>query len=155
MPAGPSSNPGGDLAAAVASARAHPDALRALQALYARLDAELDALDADCRGCGRCCLFGEMGHRLYLSTLELALLAREPPPPAGRRGELECPYQQDNVCTARTRRALGCRSFFCDVGDLEAAQPLYERFHRRLRALHERTGVPYRYVELTTALGSL
>ena len=115
---------------------------------------ELAAGNAEpCRACGHCCRFDESGHWLYVSTGELALLGGVEPPQPPRRGR--CPYQVDARCTARDRRALGCRVFFCDERVREGSHELYERFHRQVRRLHERRGVAYLYVELTTALAEL
>ena len=125
-----------------------------LAALYQRLEVELSPLDARCQGCGKCCDFAAFGHRLYVTPIELAELVRQPP--ASRQGAavLRCPYQVNSHCTAHDRRTLGCRVFFCRLGD-EQAHRLYERHHAELRALHERAGVPYLYVELTAALGRI
>ena len=58
-------------------------------------------------------------------------------------------------CTARSRRPLGCRTFFCDAGVGECCSALYEPAHRGIGRLHERHGVPYQYRELTEALAEL
>ncbi|MCD4825221.1 MAG: YkgJ family cysteine cluster protein [Phycisphaerae bacterium] len=103
-----------------------------------------------CRGCGICCDFAKMDHRLYVSTGELALLTRagESATPA----ELRCPYQAGANCTAREFRPLGCRMFFCDANLTDTHEAIYEKFHGEIRLLHHRFDIEYFYVELTAAL---
>ncbi|MFW6146287.1 MAG: hypothetical protein ACOC7R_03030, partial [Planctomycetota bacterium] len=139
--------PGADpLVAAVRAARAATEALAALRELYDDVDAALATMNQSCRACGRCCDFDAYGHRLYVTTLELALLTADPPPApaaatAGSSGR--CPYQRDAVCTARARRALGCRVFSCDPATDAAEHALYARIHDRLRRLHAAHSIPY------------
>ena len=60
--------------------QACPEAILALVDIYARLAAETADAGATCDGCGRCCDFARAGHRLFVSTGELALLIVRPPP---------------------------------------------------------------------------
>ena len=139
----------GPLAEAVALARANESFLAQLNEMLRRAEANVLAADPTCRACGRCCHFDEREHRLYVSTGELALLAADPPPacPPGR-----CPYQQGALCTARPRRALGCRTFYCDRSVQDHSNAIYESAHQAIRRLHDQHGIPYHYVELTAAL---
>jgi hypothetical protein len=142
--------PGGLLAEAVAQCLADAEFTPALRSIYARADAAVARRGFACRACGACCRFEGTGRRLFLSTGELALLASAPAP-AGPRG-LGCPYQLGARCMARERRGLGCRVFFCADDAAEWSHRTYEKWHAEIRALHDRRGVPYRYVELTAAL---
>ena len=142
------------LAAAVRAARAVPEALAALRELYDEVDAAVAALGQTCRACGRCCDFDTYGHRLYVTTLELALLTIDPPA-AAAESPGRCPYQQGAACTARDRRALGCRVFSCDKTNDDAEQALYARFHDRLGRLHAAHDIPYFYTDLPAAVGAL
>jgi hypothetical protein len=47
---------------------------------------------------------------------------------------------------------LGCRIFFCDPGYKEAMGPLYEKYHRAVKEIHVRHGIPYLYGELLSRL---
>lgn len=144
---------GDSLAAAVAGVRRRPQLLDMLAGVYARLEAELAGRPA-CLRCGRCCDFAAFGHRLYVTALELALLARHPWPAGSGEAALaagRCPYQLNGQCSAHERRTLGCRVFFCQ-GRPADEQALYERYHAELRALHDSSGVPYSYTELTAGL---
>jgi len=128
---------------------------RALAGLYARLDDEIAAAGATCDACGLCCDFQRAGHRLYASTMELALLWSVRPAGADPPPSLQCPYQVEGACTARSRRPLGCRVHFCRPPSEQWCEQVYERYHRDIGALHERHDIPYRYVELTAALAEL
>lgn len=128
------------------------EAWRELEALYADLERELERLRPRCELSGRCCRFGEFGHQLWTSRLELDyLLAREGPPPSGA-AEGVCPYLKEGRCGARAHRMLGCRIFFCDPGYKDAMGPLYETYHRRVKEIHVRHGIPYLYGELLSLL---
>jgi len=125
--------------------------LRRLAALYGRLQRQANARNVQCMGGGCCCRFDLAGHRLYVSTGELAMLALAAPPYPQRSAKMRCPYQQGPRCLARERRPLGCRLFFCR-SEPGQSQQQYERYHRLIRRLHDRAGLEYRYLELTSAL---
>jgi len=139
-----------DLAAIVRACP--PAALAQLEQLYGQLDREAACLAGVCLGGGACCRFDLAGHRLYVTPLELAALIRRPAPVVA--APLRCPYQLGPRCQARDGRPLGCRVFFCQA-DAQAVAELYEHYHRLIRDLHSRHGVPYRYVELSAALSGL
>jgi hypothetical protein len=52
-------------------------------------------------------------------------------------------------------RPFGCRIFFCDATATEWQNEQYERFHARIKRLHEELAIPYFYVEWRLALRSL
>ena len=126
--------------------------LASLLGVYERVDAAVAAHEVACMGGGACCKFDAFGHRLYVSAGELAMLAESPPPGPVRDGH--CPYQVGPRCTARRRRPLGCRVFFCDPQAEEWSTVEYERFHADIRDLHDHHGLPYAYVELVAGLRS-
>src|ERR1700691_533367 len=93
---------------------------RTLLQLYTEVDREVAAAGPVCVASGRCCRFKEYGHVLFLSSLEAEVLLEGVPEenraqagPEHLRGEF-CPYQKDNLCTAREPRPLGCRIYYCD-----------------------------------------
>lgn len=141
------------LVAAVARCQADEGFLAAIRKLYARVNAATAAQGWACKACGACCDFAASGHRLYVSSGELALLTATRPP--GPLVPGRCPYQVDGRCTVRPVRALGCRLFFCDSRAQEAFPKDYETHHRNLRRLHDAAGLPYIYAELTAALDEL
>lgn len=125
--------------------------LRLLLRLYARLDRRLAKLGLACAGCGECCHFDTAGHILYASPLEREAFAAAPPPSAPDAGPdllargLRCPFQQDNRCHAREARVLGCRLHFCQADDPLRLELLSERWHRRLKRLHDLLGIEWDY----------
>ncbi|HXG62682.1 MAG TPA: hypothetical protein VNO22_15035 [Planctomycetota bacterium] len=125
-------------------------AFRELEEIYRDLDRELAALRPRCELSGRCCRFREFGHELWTTPIEFEYLLRHAPRPSPRP-EGVCPFLQGGLCGVRPYRMLGCRIFFCDAGYAPAMGPLYERYHARIRDLHRRHGVPYRYFEFLSA----
>jgi hypothetical protein len=129
------------------------EAFRELEAVYADLERELAERRPRCELSSRCCRFREYGHQLWTSVLELDYLrARSGPPPEGASAEGVCPYLKEGRCGAREGRMLGCRIFFCDPGYKEAMGPLYEAYHRRVKEIHVRHGIPYRYGEFLSEM---
>lgn len=140
---------------AVRRCRCDEQFLTALGEIYARADAEIGALGAECLGGGSCCRFDLTDHRLYLSCGELGYLMGEPPPSGQRIRTRRCPYQVGPRCSARSRRPLGCRAYFCDEKSRNRRSEIYERYHGEIRALHRAGGLDYLYVELTGAVQQL
>ena len=143
------------LAQAVQLARRTPALLAELEGLYRELDERLAGRPGQCRGCGQCCDFAAYGHRLYVSSAELALLTRAELADPRALGEHRCPYRREGLCTARRERALGCRVFFCQGIATATVNGLYEDFHGRIRQVHRRYCIPYTYAELTASLAQL
>src|SRR5579859_5365556 len=155
------------------------DVADAVHALYARVTAEIDARRPKCEMSGRCCNFESYGHRLYLTTLEIATFLHDlpppppppplpppppplppPPPPPHDLPPSQllppippagCPFQLNKLCSVHTLRPFGCRIFFCDPTATDWQQSAYERFHADLKQLHEQLDVPYAYMEWRTA----
>jgi len=119
-----------------------------LLALYSEVDAEIAAESPRCDVSGRCCHFSEYGHTLFLSAVEAELLFEE----AAQPGGAECPYQIAGRCTARERRPLGCRVYFCDPAYVERMPEISESGVRRLKHLHDRWGRPWDYRPLARFL---
>jgi Fe-S-cluster containining protein len=140
----------------VRHAAVRPDVIAAVRELYADVQQQIDARRPLCVMSGRCCRFEEFGHRLFVTTMELAAfvsqLSVDPPPPWDGTG---CPFQVNKLCTVHTIRPFGCRMFFCDATAALWQNEQYEVFHARLKRLHEQMGVPYRYVEWRDALRQL
>ena len=141
-----------ELAQAVADCRANAPLMAALAELYAQVDVEIAAAGAGCLGGGVCCKFDVAGHRLYVSSGELALLTTQSPPEGRPPRELRCPYQVGPRCAARNVRPLGCRVYFCASDGVIIRHGLYEGFHSEVRRLHDICCAPYAYVELTAAI---
>jgi Fe-S-cluster containining protein len=144
----------------VRTAAGRTEVLEAVARVYAELQTEIDQRRPLCVVSGRCCRFEEYGHRLYVSTIELAAFVAGLEP-----GKLEsslalwggtgCPFQSGKLCGVHSIRPFGCRMFFCDATATDWQNERYERFHAQLKHLHETLGVPYRYMEWREALQAL
>src|SRR5262245_15696645 len=89
--------------------------------IYREADREVAAEGPVCVASGRCCRFKEYGHTLFLSNLEADVLLAAAPPYERPVSAEFCPFQRDNLCTAREPRPLACRIYFCDPTYQEAA----------------------------------
>ena len=89
---------------------------------------------------GVCCRFEEAGHELFATALEADYAAARAPEAPGPEAEGRCPYHVEGKCSARSARALGCRTYFCDDRTEEALLDVHEVFLRRIRSLAERAG---------------
>jgi Fe-S-cluster containining protein len=137
----------------------------------ARLRDALDEIDRrvnesgfTCQQSGRCCRFESFGHRLYMTGLEIAWfrsLAGDPQTPAST-GSITlpvihakrdgCPYQIDGMCSVHQSRPFACRVFFCQEGSDDWQSEQYETFQSTMKNLHEKLGLPYRYMEWRSGL---
>lgn len=155
---------------------------RDLRAIYCQLDADVQKRGPTCWVSGRCCNFDQHGHLLYVTALEIAWVIRrvdddqksdamrspsieggqsDPPvnpsvglPVMGVVDEAHgpCKYQVNGLCSIHAIRPMGCRIYFCQSGTQQWQQQLYERYLARLRKLHERRSIPYRYMEWRSGL---
>jgi hypothetical protein len=125
-----------------------PELRRRVLDVYAAVDAAVAAAGPRCDATGRCCRFTEYGHTLFLSHFEAELLLETAPPctkPINRHG---CPFQVDNLCTARRERPLGCRIYFCDPAYQETGHRITEEAVARMKQLAEDFGAGWRYAPL-------
>jgi Fe-S-cluster containining protein len=144
------------LRTAVDRAAARPEVERAVRRVYDAVQAEIDARRPVCAVSGRCCRFEEYGHRLYVTTLELAAFLREHSGQANSAWDgAGCPFQHLKLCTVHAIRPFGCRIFFCDASSTEWQHRIYERFHADMKELHRGLDVPYFYLEWRDALAQL
>jgi Fe-S-cluster containining protein len=148
---------GSELASAVMEAAERPAVLGAVAELYQALTAEIELRRPVCVMSGRCCHFDEYGHRLYVTTMELAAFAREQRAQSVpvQSNEGGCPFQKQKICTVHSFRPMGCRLFFCDASSEEWQKEKYEEFHGQLKRLHETLEVPYAYVEWRAGLAAV
>ena len=123
-----------------------------LAAIYRDLAADVAAAGPVCELSGRCCRFKEYGHTLFISRPEAEALLAEGLPANAVIDDAGCPFQIDGLCTARDRRPLGCRVYYCDARYAGTGEALSERYVKRLKQLHEETGVPWDYRPLARFL---
>src|SRR5438105_1903167 len=87
------------LCRAVQDAAERPAVADAVAAVYADLAKEVETRRPRCELSGRCCRFEEYGHRLYVTTIELAAFVRSAVerkvPQWDGRG---CPFQAGKLC---------------------------------------------------------
>jgi Fe-S-cluster containining protein len=149
-----------ELTQAIMGAAARDEVVEAIGAIYGAVNEEIDARRPVCVMSGRCCRFEDYGHRLYVTTMELAAFFRtssahgclELTPTWDGRG---CPFQINRLCSVHALRPFGCRVFFCDSTATQWQQDLYEQYHAQLKRLHESLNVPYFYVEWRQGLEAL
>jgi Fe-S-cluster containining protein len=147
---------------AVLGASRRQDVCLAIERLYAEVQSEIDARKPVCQASGRCCRFEEFGHRLFITTLELAAFVSELQQRSSdvlsrlsRWNMVGCPFQENKLCCVHPIRPFGCRVFFCDSTSTAWQNQLYEHFHRQLKRLHDELSVPYFYVEWRQAIGQV
>jgi Fe-S-cluster containining protein len=160
-----------ELNRAVEQASTRPEVRAAVEDLYARLGSQIEERKPKCDASGRCCRFEEYGHRLFVTTIELATFLAsalegeapaEPKPRISSSLALQvmtdaegCPYQVEGLCSVHSVRPFGCRIFFCDPSAQDWQKQRYEMFHAELMRLHEQFGISYFYVEWREALRAL
>lgn len=149
-----------ELPSIVADTSRRPEVVRAVREVYDAIAYEIAERRPRCDQSGRCCRFEEFGHRLYVTTAELAAFLAEsaegvslPAPDA--TGGAGCAFQVAGLCSVHTIRPFGCRVFFCDPTAEQWQEEVYARHHAKLRRIHEALGVPYRYMEWRAALDAL
>jgi hypothetical protein len=101
-----------------------------------------------CELSGKCCRFKEYGHTLFLSRPEAEWLLESGLPENATIDEAGCPFQIGGLCTARERRPLGCRVYYCDPRYAGVGETLSERYLARLKQLHDETGTAWQYLPL-------
>lgn len=121
-----------------------------VEAIYRRLQAQLDESHL-CSACGQCCDFEAFGHRLYLTTPELAYFAHHVGRPLKPMTGGVCPYRVDGKCSVYPYRFAGCRIFQCK-GDANRQSELTEATLTEFKRLCEQYAVEYRYRDLKKAL---
>jgi hypothetical protein len=122
--------------------------------LYAEVDREVSAAGPVCVASGRCCRFKEYGHTLFLSHLEADILLAAAPPYDTPVSAEFCPFQKDNLCTAREPRPLGCRVYYCDPNYQETGNRITEMYLARLKALADEYEAGWRYAPLHSFLNA-
>jgi hypothetical protein len=125
------------------------DLRRRVFAIYKEAEQEIAAAGPVCVASGRCCRFKEYGHTLFISNLEAdALLATAPAYDPTTVTADFCPFQKENLCTARAERPLGCRVFYCDPAYQETGNRITEKYLRKLKDLAEEANVEWQYAPL-------
>ena len=146
-----------EVRSAVHGASGRGEVRAAVHALYQHLQDAIELRGPVCESSGRCCRFDEYGHRLFVSTMELATFIHDlgAGPGCDESHGHGCPFQSGKLCTVHAFRPFGCRVFYCDPTARTWQEEQYERFHTRLRRLHDELKVPYFYLEWREGLAAL
>ncbi|WP_020471576.1 hypothetical protein [Zavarzinella formosa] len=126
----------------------NPEIEARVREIYASADQAVAAFGPKCDASGRCCRFTEYGHMLFISQLEADVLLAHAPAYAKPVTRDFCPFQVDNLCTARDPRPLGCRVYFCDPAYEETGQNISEKHLAELKKLADELSLPWRYAPL-------
>ena len=141
----------------VAGHRTNSRMLETVAEIYGWLESRTSRgsdLAGNCNACGDCCDFDAFDHRLFVTPPELAYLAANlggenvKPMPTGT-----CPYNVDGKCTIYEHRFAGCR-IFCCKGDPDFQSDLSEAALAKLKSICTQFEIPYRYLDLATALNT-
>src|SRR6516165_6843623 len=116
--------------------------------LYNQVDVDVRAAGPVCVASGRCCRFKEYGHTLFVSNLEADVLLADAPSYEQPVSADFCPFQKENLCTAREPRPLGCRIYYCDPNYQDTMRALTEKYLGWLKELAGSHGVAWRYAPL-------
>jgi Fe-S-cluster containining protein len=144
-----------DIRQAVLDAADRVEVRAALDGVYQGLAGEIAQRGPRCELSGRCCRFEEYGHRLYVTTIELAAFVhglRQGGPAVPAWEGTGCPFQVAKLCSVHSIRPFGCRAFFCDPTAAQWQNEVYERLHGQIKRLHDHYGIPYFYLEWRNAL---
>ncbi|MCD4657897.1 MAG: YkgJ family cysteine cluster protein [Planctomycetes bacterium] len=141
------------------------DDFRALTQIYDELTQEIAQLERipRCFNCGACCNFNYFEHTPFVTALELQYIK------AGVQEDAElqkimllqpdenlCPFFWEQNCYAHGLRPLSCRVYFCNLRyEKELVGEIYEKYHRRIQELHEKSRLEYKYMPLVKALREL
>ena len=117
---------------------------RKLEEIYNDLELELGELQPKCQLSSRCCKFKEFGHELRMTRLEYDYLVEHEGEPQQTVSGV-CPYLENGLCGVREHRMLGCRVFFCDENYKSIMNSIYEKYHRKIKALHVQSGYVFQY----------
>lgn len=121
---------------------------RAVLEVYAAADRAVAAAGPRCDSSGRCCRFKEYGHTLFISQFEADLLLETAPHFEQPATSDSCPFQVQNLCTARDERPLGCRIYFCDPAYQETGNRITEAALTQLKQIADEHDTGWRYAPL-------
>ncbi|MCX5636215.1 MAG: YkgJ family cysteine cluster protein [Planctomycetota bacterium] len=141
----------------VAAGKANTRLLRKVAEIYNWLDSQIcenSTIAGHCDACGKCCDFNKFDHRLFVTTPELLYLAAKVGDENVKTMTSNlCPYQTNSKCTIYKFRFAGCR-IFCCKGDADFQSRLSEMALKKFKSICEQFQIPYRYIDLPSALVS-
>jgi len=135
-------------------AAVHGEIVKKVSEVYGWIDSQIlesGRLAGKCAGCGKCCDFEAFGHKLFVTSAEVLHFS------AAHGGALKemtlgrCPYNIGGKCASYESRFAGCRIFSC-TGDAGFQSGLTEEALKKFKSVCIEYNVPYRYMELASAL---
>ena len=124
----------------------------AIQQIYDFIDSQAATLENSCTACGKCCDFENYDHKLFVTSPELIYFAdRIAPEKIKTMQNGICPYNENKKCTVYQNRFAGCRIFSCKA-DKDFQSTLTEKALSKLKSVCKDFQIPYRYLDLKTAL---
>jgi Fe-S-cluster containining protein len=91
---------------------------------------------------------------LFLSNLEAEVLLEDAPQFERPTSADFCPFQKNNLCTAREPRPLSCRVYFCDPSYQQRSGEITELYLRKLKALADEQCLEWQYAPLHNFLNA-
>ena len=122
--------------------------------VYVWVDSQLAGQFDLCKACGDCCDFEKYDHRLYVTAAEVLYFQEVMKSDLRGMHDGVCPYRVENRCSVHKHRFAGCRIFNC-CGDSGLQGQISEGAIEKLKAISDKHGIEYSYVELSKALNSL
>jgi hypothetical protein len=107
--------------------------------------------DENCAACGRCCNFTDFDHGLFVSTPEIIYFREKVGRETRPMTTGQCPYNINGKCMIYENRFAGCRIFFC-MAEVDFQNQLSESALRKFKEICLEFKIPYRYMDLQTAL---
>jgi Fe-S-cluster containining protein len=137
----------------VAGIEANEKIIKEIAGIYEWLDSQVSSkISGECEACGKCCDFKAFDQRLFVTLPELLYLAEKLNVEKLKPMSADiCPYNVGGKCTVYEYRFSGCRIFNCKA-DVNIQSDLSEAVLEKLKEVSEKFRIPYRYVDLTTAL---
>ena len=132
----------------------NPDVRQRVLDVYAAADAAVAAASPKCDASGRCCHFKEYGHTLFISQFEADILLETAPAYAKPVTADGCPFQVNDLCTARADRPLGCRVYFCDPTYEETGNRITEESLAKLKRIADEHDAGWMYAPLHVFLNA-
>lgn len=130
----------------------HGEIIREVESIYGLIDRQRAKTGAKCAACGKCCDFHNYGHKLFVTSVELAYLkVRLGQENMRQMRNGACGFNEHGRCSIYPNRFAGCRIYSCK-SDPAAQNELTEAVLRKIKKLCRQTGAAYHYSELSVAL---
>lgn len=136
--------------------KTNQEIIREVKQIYDWLNSQTENnIPEKCDSCGQCCDFIAYDHRLYVTVPEIIFLAANLNVDTLKSMQTGlCPYNENGKCTVHLYRFAGCRIFNCKANE-DIQSQLSEETLKKFKELCEKYIIPYRYMELSSALNQI